>query len=270
MKYKMGTCKGCKADKIPLVESHIIPEFLCRDGRNLKDKRYEADYESKKWRVIQSGIKERFLCDSCEKQYGEVDRYASTIFKLSGPRDLSIRIEDLGEYPDLKTRLEQWSGIDFKKCQRFVFSVLQRMVLSGMDKPEPLLYSDELEKMMNVYQDESNLDDSTYPILISKLTLAPTFRTGAVAPVRITADGNNFLKMNLLNLATVQFRAGGYMFQVIIKIISVPINYRLAIERYKLCSNGQIIVPNQPFTETLLFQICLASSQGLQNPKRPS
>jgi len=268
MKYKIGSCKNCRAENVRLVQSHIIPEFLCRDGRDLKDKRYEADYASNKWRVIQSGIKERFLCDLCEKKFGEVDRYASKVFKLSGPNDPQIKIEPMGENPDINTKLERWTGIDFKKCQRFVFSVLQRMSLSGLDKPEPLLYSDELTKMLDIYRDEKGLDDSTYPILISRLTAGTNFQTGAVAPVRLTAEGDNALKMNLLCLASVHFRGGGYLFQAVIKVIRASMDYRLAIEHFKLRSNGQIVIADQPFTNTLLFQVSVAMSRGLQGPNQ--
>ena len=123
-----GTCRFCNLIK-PLIKAHIIPRsfFLKYKGDPAKgQKPYAVLVDSKKpikesGEFKQAGIYDsNILCESCEKKFGEFDRYGWEILE-------PITVD---------TPPSQYNGSVYKidcdtdKIRRFILSVLWRASVS--------------------------------------------------------------------------------------------------------------------------------------------
>lgn len=115
----VGECALCKTVR-PLMNSHIIPEFLYR---LLYDQKGRASLLStipeQRNRIVQSGIKERLLCGECEIRISKWERYASLV--LMGGIELEMVRCGNGFYI---------SGIDYLKFRLFQLSIIWRAGVS--------------------------------------------------------------------------------------------------------------------------------------------
>lgn len=67
----MPTCRLCKRESA-LRNSHIVPEFLYGDLYNDKNQMMGVNGQGNRgWRVVQKGLRETLLCETCEQHFNE-------------------------------------------------------------------------------------------------------------------------------------------------------------------------------------------------------
>lgn len=260
MPNPIGVCKNCGKHDVSLVESHIVPDFMYEGLFDSKHRAYQPLYDEGKWDLVQDGFKRNFLCDDCEDLFDPLDKYAASIFTLNGPSNSNVRVDWKTSSPSGRPlTVEQWSGIDFRKCQNFVFGVIQRTVLSGIHEQE-VLKSEEYRKMISIAEDVSS-DDMSFPILIVKLK-KDRFQPGVMIPNRVTVKAPNGAVYE-----TVYFKGGGHLLQMIVsEKVSAEAN-TLTINTLKLKSDGTAWIIERSFTSTGPFESWLAKSAVLPRPR---
>ena len=158
------------------TNSHVIPEWMYREG-NMYDKKGRAvylDLKNPKKYFFQKGYRGDFLCENCEKKTAQLDEYASLIFKnrdCSGIIkkekkiiDTSVKRELFNIVPEV---IHIWSGIDFKKTQKFIYSICLRQHFYNLSKGiKELIVDKHLSHLLKLYRSEQLIDDYSYPIYI--------------------------------------------------------------------------------------------------------
>lgn len=93
-------CKLCNMEK-KLCNSHIIPEFL---HKNTYDNSHRAHgiMSDGRFQILQNGLKEKLLCESCEKILSSYESYFNNNFILKGyipdivnNNSVNIKIDDI-------------------------------------------------------------------------------------------------------------------------------------------------------------------------------
>lgn len=113
-------CRLCKRGR-PLLRSHTIPEFLYRD---LYDAPHQFEvvhlHSGESDRRLQKGVRERLLCQGCERALQKYEHYAARELRV-----LRDAIQPLSGYRFTFT------GLDYAKFKLFQLSVLWRMAASS-------------------------------------------------------------------------------------------------------------------------------------------
>lgn len=115
----MAICKLCLKENVKLSESHIIPESLYKsiyeENHRLKILSTIEDFTKK---FGYKGIKERLLCDECEKLLNEnYEKYGR--FALNNMKMEMINVDK-----------RKVVGLDYKKFKLFLLSILWRASVS--------------------------------------------------------------------------------------------------------------------------------------------
>jgi hypothetical protein len=114
------TCALCQLDK-PLVNSHIIPEFLYQElYDNLHRFHSMSTAPKAKNNLLQKGTRERLLCGGCEQHLSVLERYASQV--LFG----GIPLKGHREGPKIYI-----TNLDYTKFKLFQLSILRRAGVSA-------------------------------------------------------------------------------------------------------------------------------------------
>lgn len=113
------TCGLCGAAK-PLMNSHILPEFLYR---GIYDEKHRTLVLSAggQTRVLQKGLRERLLCDQCEGLIQRYEHYFAGVWfkRWNVP---SLRHEETFEL----------TGLDYTRFKLLVLSVVWRAAVSTL------------------------------------------------------------------------------------------------------------------------------------------
>ena len=117
-----GECKLCRERK-DLRNSHIISEFLYRPLYDEKSRALELDGRSGKQRVLQKGLRERLLCDGCERILQRDEHYFSLLWFETSP--LPDPVEGLWIERD---------DLNFERFFRFHLSILWRASVSTLQQ----------------------------------------------------------------------------------------------------------------------------------------
>ena len=115
----IGTCKLCLENELRLVDSHIIPRSFYEEykGKPL----IAFSQKNNKTSTIRKGIFGQFICESCEKKFGNTDNEAFNIIK-NGKDTLSLASDELKrEYLVIKNANENKNIL-----HKFALSVLWR------------------------------------------------------------------------------------------------------------------------------------------------
>lgn len=94
-------CKLCNMDVEKLCNSHIISEFLYKNTYDTSHRTHGIISDGR-FRILQSGLKEKLLCESCEKILSSYESYFNNNFVSKGyipdfvNNDLvNIKIDDI-------------------------------------------------------------------------------------------------------------------------------------------------------------------------------
>lgn len=114
-------CALCLQDAT-LCDSHIIPEFLYRTLYDAKHRFHQISADpDRPNRILQKGLREPLLCESCEQRFSVSERYACMF--LNGGVGMTVRQN--GNRLDL-------SNLDYKKLKLFQLSILWRAGVASL------------------------------------------------------------------------------------------------------------------------------------------
>jgi len=195
--------------------SHLIPEWMYTDCYDEKHK--ISELSSVKLCKKQKGIYSSFMCKKCEEETQKYDRYASLILTDRSPNSDEYKSIKKSHFEDNqsgeKIKAVKWENIDFKKLQKFVFSVILRTHFAGKFNGDMALSKKHLDGILAIYrnEDELSLDDSSYPILITE------FHKNEL---------NNYVFLPCIKKQVghhiIEFSASGYLFNVFVSSHSKP------------------------------------------------
>lgn len=238
--------------------SHLIPEWMYTDCYDEKHKILEISRSNEKAVKRQKGIYDSFMCERCEEKTQRYDHYASLI--------LTERSTNSDEYKTVKRKRfygndkgEQiefclWEDIDFRKFQKFVFSIVLRTYFAEKIKGTIPLNKKHLDGILAIYEDELNLDDSSYPVLITKYYKNDKLKNHIVLPYISKQNGHHII----------EFAGGGYLFNIYVSSHSKP----RFVQSLRLKSNGSTYLIRMFFHETGLYRSTKALISTLKNVSR--
>lgn len=239
----MLICPLCKTEVENFHKrSHLVPEWMYTDCYNGNHKVLEVSRSEEKVTKKQKGVYCSFICDSCEKDTQKYDRYASLILTNRSPETDEFksikRTYSKKNNGDDKSEFGLWENIDFKKFQNFIFAVILRTHFAGRIKGPISLNPKHLNRMLSIYRDDTILDDSSYPILLTEYHKNDKMRDHVILPFIKKLEGHHI----------VEFTGGGYAFNVYVSSHSKPQHIRT----FSLKKEGSLLVLNIFFQETAL------------------
>lgn len=244
----MLTCPLCKKHVAKFHKrSHLMPEWMYTECYDEKHKILEVSRSKEKVVKKQKGIYGSFMCEECEEETQKYDHYASLILTDRSPNsDEYIAVNkkyfcgNHKEEKEEKAEFGKWENINFGKFQRFVFSIVLRTHFAGKIEGTIPLNKKHLEGISAIYRDELNLDDSSYPILITKYPKNDKLKNHIILPYINKREGHHII----------EFAGGGYLFNVYVSSHSKP---RFA-KSLRLKSDGSMHLIIMFFQETGLFE----------------
>ena len=112
-------CRLCLQEK-PLADSHIIPEFLYKplydDKHQFKVVSTDAEVSDKS---AQKGLREKLLCDDCEKRISKWENYTATFWNRKSQK------------PKHYDNALVFPGVDYEKFKLFEMSLIWRCSVSS-------------------------------------------------------------------------------------------------------------------------------------------
>lgn len=131
---KNNICKLCLKDK-ELRNSHILPEFMYQSLYNLDVKRFNSfeinldKIEDSKKQILQKGIREYLLCQSCETLLSRYEKYASETLYSKNLNNKTFIVE-AKQTPDQNFFTYDYAGFNYKDFRIFLLSILWRLIIS--------------------------------------------------------------------------------------------------------------------------------------------
>jgi len=241
----MLICPLCKKQVAKFHKrSHIIPEWMYTECYDEKHKILEISRSKEKVVKKQKGIYGSFMCEKCEEETQKYDHYASLILTDRSPNSdeyISVNKKYFCEnYKGEKAEFGKWENINFRKFQKFVFSIVLRTHFAGKIEGHISLNKKHLEGISAIYRDELNLDDSSYPILITEYSKNDKLKNHVILPYINKQEGHHII----------EFTGGGYLFNVYVSSHSKP----RFVKSLSLKSDGSMHLIIMFFQETGLFE----------------
>jgi len=237
--------------------SHLVPEWMYRECYDEKHKVIEVVRCDQKATRRQKGIYHIIMCADCEGESQKYDHYASMVLTdrtSKGAELATVKKEYFREpYDGKELTFAMWQGLDFKKLQNFVLSVVLRAHFANTAKDYTLLIPKHLNNILALYRG-SHLDDSSYPIIIFERPEQDDLRDFVVQPYLIKKDGHN----------VIEFAGGGYHFYLYVSSHRKP----RSIESLSLKKDGSVYVLVVAIEETSLFQGMLRLVSSLKKIPR--
>lgn len=152
------------------TNSHIIPEWMCKDSRiyennrSIAFQRIENEFHRK---IIQNGYKGSFICIDCEKETSKLDSYASLFFKNEyfHKKENLKYVSSINNFKE-RTYYYDYQGFEFKKIQKFILSIYLRCHFYALSQQEnQLIIKAHLKNLLVIYHNDEN-DYESYPIFI--------------------------------------------------------------------------------------------------------
>jgi hypothetical protein len=114
------TCALCKREE-PLVNSHIVPEFLYRPHYDEKHRTLLFDKRNAPSTMLQKGLREELLCVDCEGRLQVFETYFARFWYKQGA------LPDVVQGPEVVL-----TGIDYSRFKLFVLSIAWRASVSTL------------------------------------------------------------------------------------------------------------------------------------------
>lgn len=242
---KMLICPLCMNEVMKFHKrSHLIPEWMYAYCYDEKHKIIEVSRLEERATRKQKGVYSSFMCEDCEAATQKYDRYASLILSNRSPDTIeykSIKRQYTREkYNGKELEFGKWENIDFRLLQKFIFSIILRTHYAGRIEGPIFLNKNHLEKIQAIYKDESNLDDSSYPITIAEYSRDDKLRDHVVLPYIKKSEGHH----------VIEFTGGGYAFNVYVSNHSKPRHVR----SLSLKKDGSVYLIITFFQDTGLYK----------------
>ena len=219
------TCALCQLEK-PLLQSHIIPEFL---HRALYDEKHRFHVISALPGELpeykQKGEREPLLCGDCESLFSKYERYGSLV--LHGGTPLTARQDGT---------LLLLAGIDYKQFKLFQMSILWRAGVSSLPFFERVSLGPHQERLRTLLLSEDPGQPEQYGCIMWGLSMIPG-QTPALfmQPTRVRNQGFITYKFVFAGLVWVFF------------VTKEPLRYPL--DRCVLQANGETVVQMRSVAE---------------------
>lgn len=241
----MLTCPLCMKEVGEFHKrSHLLPEWMYTECYDQKHKLLEVSRADQKLAKKQKGFYGSFMCSECERETQKYDHYASLILTTRSPNSpeyRAVRRKCFSEFHrGVRHDFSRWENLDFKKFQQFVFAIILRTHFAGKMDGVLSLSTKHLDAILNIYRDNSRIDDSSYPILLTEYPREDKLRSHIVVPFINKKGGHH----------TVDFVGAGYLFQVYVSSHSKP---RFA-ESLRLKADGSVFVINMFLQEMGLYK----------------
>jgi hypothetical protein len=255
----METCPFCEKLVAQLKAGcHIVPKWVHRLSFGKQSRTYDVDTDAQRMTIAQDGLKGAFWCEDCEKLFAQDDQYGSFIFQKrqssKGPNVNTAPIQKADSDRGL-INVINLKGVDFKKLQKFVLSVILREHMALAKKGKDLLGDKHFKKMKGVYFDDINLDDLIYPILINRVAPTEKLEKTVMQPYR----GRNSTGANFQS-----FMGGGFQFHVVVQGHGVP----KEVTGFRLKNNGSAIIPIVRIDDTKVAQEVIRTAKRLKRGKK--
>lgn len=166
--------------KAEILESHIIPEFMYKyaglydeKGRFLK---IEKIKDGTGFQYKQKGLRDRLLCELCEKKISVWEDYAKrTLYGGHNPKYVKQTGQRYGQ--DVL-----FTGIDYKKFKLFLLSVLWRASATKLDEFSEVRLGLHEEKIRRMILEEDPGNENDYGCLITAVDLDNNPVEGFIIP----------------------------------------------------------------------------------------
>jgi hypothetical protein len=223
--------------------SHLIPEWMYTDCYDEGHKIIEVSRHDEKATRIQKGIYHSIICKACEKETQKYDHYASLVLTARSPMATELASVEKNyiceKYNGRNLEFAKWTGLDFRKFQNFVLSIILRTHFAWNRKDPILLTQKHFEGILNIYKG-GQPDDTSYPIMLLEYPKSDKLRNLVVMPY-VTRKMDHHV---------IEFAGGGYLFNVYVSSHEKPSYVRsLAVK-----NDGSAYVLIDPFINTGLFK----------------
>lgn len=164
----MPICKLCGEDR-ELQDSHVIPEFMYRPLYNEKHKTvgYLLRKEGVKPRFVQKGLRERLLCDACERflnhnfESPNVALWRTLAEEEPGPE---ISVQQIRSAQG--SRAAHVQGVDYSSLKLLLLSILWRASVSGLEEFADVKLGPHEEVIRQMLRSKDPGTQADYPCLI--------------------------------------------------------------------------------------------------------
>ncbi len=144
-------CKLCLQKK-KLVKSHIIPEFFYKPvyEKGLHRLNVFSTNPDEKDIYLQKGIREKLLCNNCEKLLSKFEDYTYRTINNTPEKQISLQSDEM-----------HISGIDYTKFKLCLLSILWRASVSQQDFFSDIKLGPHEEKIrkMILYENPKKIND---------------------------------------------------------------------------------------------------------------
>ena len=145
-----------------LCSSHIIPDFLFAALYDEKHRPFAMSLDQPRQKIMQTGWKEKLLCNNCEQLLSKYERYAS--------RFLAGRAGTRARLVEGMSRTYEISNIDAMKFHLFAISILWRANVASDKAFRQVSLGRYGEKIRRELLTEAAGTASRYPLIISALS----------------------------------------------------------------------------------------------------
>jgi hypothetical protein len=244
----MPTCPLCGVTVSQLKSgSHIVPEWMYLDSYDEKHRTNHIDVAKKVVTLIQKGLRDRFICSTCEDMFAGDDDFGKKC--LIAKKGVTTKVV----FAKGGFKVEHWTDFDFKRLQKFILSVVIRWYLSANGNEKNTLGSNNYGKIKALYYGKTK-DDSTLPIVIYKPVADKEF-----IPVTFPFVGDN------QGVKVCSFYGVGLGFQILVEGTSnTPVNFR----EFKIKKTNSMYMFQIPFYQTQMASKIANLLSGIKSPNR--
>lgn len=223
--------------------SHLIPEWMYNGCYDDGHKIIEVSRHDERATRRQKGIYSSIICKACEEETQKYDHYASLVLTEHAPMTAEFTAVNKNytceKYDGKNLEFAKWIGLDFRKFQNFVFSIILRTHFAWNTNDPILLTQKQLEGILAIYKG-SQPDDTSYPIMLLEYPKGDKLRNHIVLPYVTRKSGHR----------TIEFAGGGYAFNIYISSHAKP-SY---VTSLSLKKDGSTFVMIDYFSNTGLFK----------------
>ena len=176
----LGKCHLCGEEK-PLVNSHVIPEFLYAPLYEPNDHRLLVipARPGKRIQILQEGLKEKLLCQDCERCLSKWEGYARTLLE-GGSTRASMRTESEDHM--------EISNIRYDQLKLFQLSVLWRASISTLPMFSAVELGEHSHRLHNMLLRPFPGDSYEYGCIMMTMKAGSGLVDMIRSPDRITID----------------------------------------------------------------------------------
>lgn len=192
----------------------------------------------------QKGLYGSFICEDCEKKTQKYDHYASLILTErstnSNEYKAILKENDVQYYKSEILEFSRWQNINFIYFQKFIFSIILRSHFAGAIEGSISLTQKHLNRILTLYSDPHNLDDTSYPILLSEYPRDDPLMNHVILPYFEKKHGHHIL----------EFSGSGFLFNVYVSSHDKP----RFVKSLRLKNDGSMYLVKITFHETGLYR----------------